>query len=88
MFIEIINKLKKKKQELQNLNNIPIEEKTTFDITNAKENKIYKMKFSDYHYFSAKHDKIGSTFYTKYYNRFFVSVTQEVYIMQVSMRYS
>ncbi|MBP3635623.1 MAG: hypothetical protein J6J17_04150 [Bacilli bacterium] len=48
MFTEIINKLKKKKQELQNLNNMPIEEKTTFDITIAKENNIYKMEISDY----------------------------------------
>ncbi len=48
MFIQIINKLKKKKQKLQNLNNISIEEKTNFDITIAKENNIYKMEISDY----------------------------------------
>lgn len=48
MFTEIINKLKNKKQKLQNLNNTSIDEKATFDIIIAKENNVYKMEISDY----------------------------------------
>lgn len=151
---KMINQLKEKKQQLQNLTDTHIEEKDTFDITITKEDNVYKMEISDdisiidyvertdsidkfgvtamisngvlwnskkqqvnkgtyyvliidnrlynifindndlaidertkvnditeeriihfntmnydYHYFSAKHDKSGSTFYTKYYSK-------------------
>ena len=55
MFIELINKLKNKKQQLQEIssNNIvkeeqPIENEKIIDIILSKENKFYKIEINDY----------------------------------------
>lgn len=44
---KMINQLKEKKQQLQNLTDTHIEEKDTFDITITKEDNVYKMEISD-----------------------------------------
>lgn len=56
--IKINKRTKIKIDEQTQKENITQERVITFDINN-----------NEYHYFSAKHDKIGNTFYTRYYSK-------------------